>query len=55
MVRTDKWKLNFLDWDRSELFDLANDPGEFRNRIDDPANASILRELTGIARRVYAT
>lgn len=55
MVRTDKWKLNYLDWDRSELFDLANDPREFQNCIDDPANAGVLRELTSIARRVYDT
>jgi len=55
MVRTDRWKLNYLEQDRSELFDLANDPGEFRNCIDDSANAGVLRELTGIARRVHQT
>jgi arylsulfatase A-like enzyme len=55
MVRTDRWKLNYLDWDRSELFDLATDPGEFHNCIDDPLNASVVRELTGIARRLHQT
>ncbi len=50
MVRTDRWKLNFLSWARSELFDLENDPGEFRNAIDDSGNAGIVKELTGIAR-----
>jgi len=55
MVRTDRWKLNYLEQDRSELFDLANDPGEFRNCIDDPSNAGVLRELTGIAQRVHQT
>jgi hypothetical protein len=53
MVRTDRWKLNYLEWDRSELFDMSNDPHEFRNCIDDPANASVLRELTGIIRREH--
>ncbi len=55
MVRTDRWKLNYLSWERSELFDLQNDPHEFRNVIDDPAHASIVRELTAIAKRVYET
>lgn len=50
MVRTDRWKLNYLSWERSELFDLENDPGEFRNAIDDPGNAGIVKELTRIAK-----
>lgn len=54
MVRTDRWKLNYLSWDRSELYDLEKDPGEFQNRIDDPANAGIIKELTAIARREFA-
>ncbi len=49
MVRTDRWKLNYLSWERSELFDLANDPGEFRNLIDDSGNAGIVKELTRAA------
>ena len=49
MVRTDRWKLNYLSWERSELFDLENDPGEFRNAIDDPGNAGIVKELVRIA------
>ena len=52
MVRTDKWKLNYLSWDRSELFDVVADPGEFRNRIDDTGCAGIAKELTAIARRM---
>jgi arylsulfatase A-like enzyme len=55
MVRTDRWKLNYLDWGRSELFDLRNDPGEFHNRIDDPANAGAVRELQTIVRRMSAS
>ena len=53
MVRTDRWKLNYLSWDRSELFDLRNDPGEFRNAIDDSGNAGIVKELTRIANTTY--
>jgi choline-sulfatase len=54
MVRTDRWKLNYLSWDSSELFDLEKDPGEFRNAIDDTGNAGIVKELTAIARRMFA-
>ena len=49
MVRTDRWKFNYLSWERSELFDLENDPGEFRNAIEDAGNAGIVKELTKIA------
>ena len=49
MVRTDRWKLNYLSWDRSELFDLENDPGEFRNAIEDSGNSGIVKELVRIA------
>ena len=55
MVRTDRWKLNYLSWDRSELFDMVEDPGEFRNRIDDSGCASVAKELTAIARRMYSS
>jgi choline-sulfatase len=53
MVRTDRWKLNYLSWDRSELYDLARDPGEFHNAIDDTGNAGIVKELTAVAERVF--
>jgi len=53
MVRSDKWKLNYLSWERSELFDMENDPGEFRNVIDESGNAGIVKELTAIAERNY--
>lgn len=53
MVRTRDWKLNYLNWDRSELYNVREDPGEFNNRIDEPTNASVLRELTQIAERMY--
>jgi choline-sulfatase len=53
MVRTDKWKFNYLPWSRSELFDLTNDPGEFANRIDDTGVSGVVREMTAIARRQF--
>jgi arylsulfatase A-like enzyme len=53
MVRTAKWKLNLLDWSRSELFDVVNDPGEFRNRIDDTGLSGVVKELTALARRQF--
>lgn len=45
--RTPDWKLvcDFLNPDRDELFDLANDPGETKNVIADPANAQIVEQL----------
>jgi arylsulfatase A-like enzyme len=52
MVRTDRWKLNYLSWDRCELYDTLADPGEFENRIDDPGVAGIVRELKNIAARM---
>ena len=55
MVRTSRWKLNYLSWYRSELFDLQNDPNEFANVIDDPQNKAITKELTDIAERIYTS
>lgn len=52
MVRTDRWKLNHLEWDRSELFDLENDPGETRNVVDETAHRGVVRELTAITERM---
>ena len=54
MVRTGKWKLNYLSWARSELFDLQKDPGEFHNAIEDTGNSGIVRELTAMAQRMFA-
>ncbi len=44
-IRTSRYKLviNMLDTD--ELYDLAADPGEITNRIDDPALAEIRTDL----------
>ena len=49
MVRTNRWKLNHLSWDHSELFDLEKDPGETSNAIGNPRNAGIAAELERIA------
>lgn len=54
MVRTDKYKLNYLSWARCELYDIQKDPGEFQNRIDDPGLQDVRRELTRIAERQLA-
>jgi arylsulfatase A-like enzyme len=45
-VRTERWKLNYLSWDRSELYDLENDPNEFANVIDEAENRAMVEELT---------
>jgi arylsulfatase A-like enzyme len=46
MVRSRAWKLvHFLDEPFGQLFDLINDPGETRNRWDDPTAASKKQEL----------
>jgi len=55
MVRTSRWKFNYLPWDRSELFDLEKDAGEFRNCVDDTGNSGVVKELTAIARRMMAS
>jgi hypothetical protein len=46
-IVTDHHKLTaYLDApEQGELYDLADDPGEFENRWDDPAAASIRSEL----------
>ena len=53
MVRTAQYKLNYLSWDRSELFDVQKDPGEFSNRIDDLALTGVVGELKLIAERQF--
>ena len=48
MVICEYWKLvHFADSDEGRLFDLANDPGERRNRWDDAACADKKGELIG--------
>jgi choline-sulfatase len=47
MVRTRRWKLNYYPANGGELYDLENDPGEFRNLYVDPAHQGLVRELQG--------
>jgi arylsulfatase A-like enzyme len=44
-VRTDRHKLVVYEGRPPQLFDLARDPGERRNRIDDPSLAATRRAL----------
>ncbi len=45
MIRTDRHKLIFNHGAMGELYDHENDPGEYVNRIDDPAYRSVRAEL----------
>jgi arylsulfatase A-like enzyme len=48
MVRTQEWKYVHRWPDGPhELFNLVNDPGERRNRVDDPRCAAVSAELRG--------
>jgi arylsulfatase A-like enzyme len=53
MVRTDRWKFNYLSWGRCELFDMQKDPGEFHNVVDATGNSGVVKELRAIAERIY--
>ncbi len=44
-IRTARWKLALNCFDTDELYDLNTDPGERRNRIDDPACATVRNNL----------
>ncbi|MFB6135369.1 MAG: sulfatase-like hydrolase/transferase [Halobacteriaceae archaeon] len=45
MIRKGDWKYVHFTWYDDLLFDLAEDPNEFENRIDDPAAADVREEL----------
>lgn len=47
MIRTGRWKLNYYVGHGGELYDLRNDPGEWRNLYGDPGHRSTVRELKG--------
>jgi choline-sulfatase len=47
MIRTSEWKLNTYDGKPGELFDLHNDPNEWRNRVLDPACRDVVQSLAG--------
>jgi arylsulfatase A-like enzyme len=46
VISPDGWKLCLSDSDRSQLFDLSNDPGETVNLFDSAANRDIVGRLT---------
>jgi N-acetylglucosamine-6-sulfatase len=61
-VRTERWKYirypagdGGPDRHKSELFEIATDPEEARNRIDDPSCALVLKELQTELDRLMAT
>ena len=45
MVRKGRYKFNYSLGDPPELYDIAEDPGEFRNLANDEAYQAICREL----------
>lgn len=45
MVRMGRWKLTYDMVGSGELYDLATDPAELRNRFDDPACLEVQRRL----------
>jgi len=48
MVRGDRWKYTWrFPEGPDELYDVQDDPGERRNRVDDPECAEIVREMRG--------
>ena len=51
MIRTREWKYVWNATDIDELYDLANDPNEFVNRIDDEDHVEIISDLR---HRLYA-
>jgi choline-sulfatase len=48
MIRRGDWKYIHVTWHEGLLFNLADDPGEFENRIGDPAAQPVLKELRAI-------
>ena len=69
MVRTDRWKYVFttgkedlaLGYETGRgpsgrdqrLYDMADDPGEFRDLADDPRNAAVIGEMRAEMRAVF--
>ena len=51
MIRKGDWKYLHFTWYDDRLFNLAEDPGELHNRLDDPKTRPIVEELRGILLR----
>ena len=47
MIRTGKWKFNYYPGDPGELYDLENDPHEYRNLCAEAGHQNTVRELKG--------
>ena len=47
MIRSKQWKYNYYPRGYEELYDLANDPGEFTNLAADPGYKSIVDDMKG--------
>ena len=45
LIRTHEWKYSYHSRGKSQLYDLANDPGETRNLIDERAARSARRKM----------
>jgi choline-sulfatase len=50
LIRKGDWKYIHCTWYGDLLFNLAEDPGEFRNRIDEPGAQGARREMEEILR-----
>lgn len=48
LIRKGDWKYIHFTWYDDLLFNVAEDPGEFTNRIDDPKAQKVLKELRDI-------
>ncbi len=48
MIRKGDWKYLHFSWYDDLLYNVAEDPGEFRNRAEDPAARPVLQELRDI-------
>ncbi|MCC7145229.1 MAG: sulfatase-like hydrolase/transferase [Phycisphaeraceae bacterium] len=51
MVRVEQWKYAWYDNGIQGLFDLADDPGETRNLIDDASHADVVTHLRTLLRQ----
>jgi choline-sulfatase len=55
LIRKGDWKYVHFTWYDDLLFNLAEDPGEKVNRIDDPKAKPVLEELRAILKRQVDT
>ena len=53
MCRTKEYKLVARVFEKSELYDLRNDPQELVNRIDDPAMSTVLIQMKDLVIKFF--